>query len=124
MARGEMPNGQKFAGGTFAPTAKNDSAGNWTGWSGGRFLSVDPGASDLRRPRSWNRYAYAENNPVKNVDPDGRLTNPVNGEQGQGKPILHRGGGFGQIRKEQPNVKGSAGASSERVARAAELTRV
>jgi RHS repeat-associated protein len=75
----------------------------------GRFLSIDPGPSDLRRPQTWNRYVYAENNPVKNVDRDGRLSNPVTGEQGKEKPILYRGGGFGQIRKEQPNVKGSAG---------------
>jgi RHS repeat-associated protein len=75
----------------------------------GRFLSVDPGPSDLRRPQTWNRYVYAENNPVKNNDPDGRLSNPVTGEQGKGKPILHRGGGVGQIRELQPGVKGSAG---------------
>jgi RHS repeat-associated protein len=75
----------------------------------GRFLSVDPGPSDLRRPMAWNRYAYAGNNPINNNDPDGRLTNPVTREQGKGQPIVHRGGSFGQIRKEQPNVKGSAG---------------
>jgi len=38
----------------------------------GRFLSVDPGPSDLRRPQTWNRYAYAENNPVNRIDLDGR----------------------------------------------------
>lgn len=38
----------------------------------GRFLSVDPGGWDKRRPQSWNRYTYAENNPVLKVDPDGR----------------------------------------------------
>ncbi len=42
----------------------------------GRFLSVDPGPADLRRPQTWNRYVYAENNPVLRVDPDGRLSNP------------------------------------------------
>jgi RHS repeat-associated protein len=75
----------------------------------GRFLAVDPGASDLRRPQTWNRYAYAEDNPMRNVDPDGMLSNPVTGEVGKGKPILHRGGNFGQIRELQPSVVASAG---------------
>jgi RHS repeat-associated protein len=38
----------------------------------GRFLSVDPGGWDKARPQTWNRYTYAENNPVLKVDPDGR----------------------------------------------------
>jgi RHS repeat-associated protein len=44
----------------------------------GRFLSVDP-VLDVRRalpqPQRWNRYAYAVNNPIRNVDPDGRPDN-------------------------------------------------
>ncbi len=39
----------------------------------GRFLSVDQGAPNLRRPQSWNRYSYAHNNPIKYVDPDGNI---------------------------------------------------
>jgi RHS repeat-associated protein len=42
----------------------------------GRFLSVDP-ALDLKRsirePQSWNRYAYVNNNPIRRIDPDGRV---------------------------------------------------
>jgi RHS repeat-associated protein len=74
----------------------------------GRFLSTDPGPSNLRRPQTWNRYQYAENKPLLHVDTDGRLSNPVSREVGQGSPILHRGGGFGQVREKQPDVKGSA----------------
>ncbi|MGD2114648.1 MAG: RHS repeat-associated core domain-containing protein [Acidobacteriota bacterium] len=45
----------------------------------GRFVSVDPsGASrDLRRPQSWNRYAYALGNPLRYVDPDGQVWAPA-----------------------------------------------
>jgi RHS repeat-associated protein len=40
----------------------------------GRFQSVDPsrGSVSPERPQSWNRYAYALNDPVSNADPDGR----------------------------------------------------
>lgn len=38
----------------------------------GRFLSVDPGGMDASRPQSWNRYAYASNNPINRLDPDGK----------------------------------------------------
>ena len=38
----------------------------------GRFLSIDPAGFDPQNPQSFNRYAYANNNPYKFVDPDGR----------------------------------------------------
>lgn len=46
----------------------------------GRFLAVDPVTADLKTGRSFNRYTYAENNPYRYTDPDGRDTNPVTGE--------------------------------------------
>jgi len=36
-----------------------------------RFLSVDSGRAKLRRPGSWNRYAYVRNDPINRVDPMG-----------------------------------------------------
>jgi RHS repeat-associated protein len=43
----------------------------------GRFYSVDPGRDfSTKIPQSWNRYAYARNNPLKYVDPDGRALVP------------------------------------------------
>lgn len=41
----------------------------------GRFTTVDPAYTipeNLVDPQRWNRYAYARNNPLKYVDPDGR----------------------------------------------------
>lgn len=37
----------------------------------GRFLSVDPIPGELRKPQSWNLYAYVQNNPVSYTDPTG-----------------------------------------------------
>ena len=41
----------------------------------GRFSSVDPSRESVvpTKPLSWNRYSYAVDNPVKFVDPDGRI---------------------------------------------------
>jgi len=42
----------------------------------GRFLSVDPVLQmkrAMKKPQMWNRYAYAANNPLKYVDPTGKV---------------------------------------------------
>jgi RHS repeat-associated protein len=41
----------------------------------GRFTTVDPyldTTAALFNPQRWNRYAYGLNNPLRNIDPDGR----------------------------------------------------
>jgi len=38
----------------------------------GRFLSIDPVITDVKTGGSFNRYAYANNNPYRYIDPDGR----------------------------------------------------
>jgi RHS repeat-associated protein len=37
----------------------------------GRFMSPDPGSAHPDNPQSWNRYAYAMNNPLVYIDPNG-----------------------------------------------------
>jgi RHS repeat-associated protein len=37
----------------------------------GRFMGVDPQGFEERNEQSFNRYAYANNNPLRYVDPDG-----------------------------------------------------
>ncbi|WP_051943367.1 MULTISPECIES: RHS repeat-associated core domain-containing protein [Luteibacter] len=42
----------------------------------GRFLSTDPARTGEGSLDQFNRFAYAKNNPVSNIDPDGRQTVP------------------------------------------------
>jgi RHS repeat-associated protein len=41
-----------------------------------RFVSPDTIIPDPAQPQKWNRYAYAENNPVNLTDPSGLLAGP------------------------------------------------
>ena len=43
----------------------------------GRFLSTDPVGFSESNLMSFNRYAYANNNPYKYVDPDGNIPIPI-----------------------------------------------
>jgi RHS repeat-associated protein len=47
----------------------------------GRFTTVDPGhvGGDVSNFQTWNAYAYAGNNPLRNIDPDGRRWFAKNG---------------------------------------------
>jgi RHS repeat-associated protein len=43
----------------------------------GRFLSIDPVVTDVNTGYSFNRYAYANNNPYSYIDPDGRAVESI-----------------------------------------------
>jgi len=45
----------------------------------GRFLSVDPLRAMLRAPSHTSRYGYANDNPYRFIDPDGRATIAIGG---------------------------------------------
>ena len=40
----------------------------------GRYVSVDVLAGNAENPQTWNRYAYALGNPVRDFDPDGNAS--------------------------------------------------
>ncbi|MGH2688581.1 MAG: RHS repeat-associated core domain-containing protein, partial [Actinomycetota bacterium] len=44
----------------------------------GRFASIDAGPASTESPRSWNRYAYVEGDPLNRIDPDGNWGIGVN----------------------------------------------
>lgn len=65
----------------------------------GRFMGVDPAEVKVDDVHSFNRYAYAANNPYRHVDPDGRL--PVDAvflvyDLGQLAYAIYKGEGVGE----------------------------
>jgi hypothetical protein len=52
-----------------------------------RFLGVDPARGKSKAPRSWNRYAYVQGNPLKFIDPNGRDTTTTTSGASFGDPV-------------------------------------
>ena len=48
----------------------------------GRFMAIDPQGFKESNPTTFNRYAYANNNPYKYVDPDGEAASVITAEAG------------------------------------------
>jgi RHS repeat-associated protein len=65
--------GHHFTGQLHDAESGNDYFGaRYYGDYTGRFMSPDDGSDqDPSDPQSWNLYSYVQNNPLRNVDPDG-----------------------------------------------------
>ena len=65
-----------------AESGLDDFGARYYSSSLGRFLSVDPsGLSEhLQNPQTWNRYAYALNNPLDRVDRNGKWSTEVHNQ--------------------------------------------
>lgn len=83
----------------------------------GRFLSVDPVDVDPQSGFNFNRYWYANNNPYRFKDPDGRWTAVVYDNAGTGHIGFwtERGGANGVPTVYDPNGSFSAGYVAENV---------
>jgi uncharacterized protein RhaS with RHS repeats len=57
----------------------------------GRFLSIDPIGFSPARPDMFNRYAYAANDPVNKIDPDGQAAIVAAGACGPGAALCGAG---------------------------------
>ncbi len=95
----------------------------------GRFMAIDPVGVKEENIHSFNRYAYANNNPYKFVDPDGRdakllphLGNPAfnnigirsgGSGLGQGFPrsVMSGGGSKGSLKNASGNLGEAASAA-------------
>ena len=73
-AAGTIPNGIGFTGHVNDPdTGLVYMQQRYYDPIAGRFLSVDPVATDANTGKEFGRYTYVDNNPYAKVDPDGRL---------------------------------------------------
>lgn len=73
LAAGEQPNGPGYTGHVNDPeTNLLYMQARYYDAATGQFLSVDPMGPKPGQPFGFNRYAYANNNPIVNTDPDGR----------------------------------------------------
>lgn len=73
QAMGTPPNGPGYTGHVNDPdTGLSYMQARYYDPTIGRFLSTDPVGPSPGGAFNFNRYAYASNNPIMNIDPDGR----------------------------------------------------
>jgi RHS repeat-associated protein len=79
IALGTTPNGPGYTGHVNDPdTGLVYMQARYYDPNTGRFLSVDPAQPSAGNSFNFNRYGYANNNPVVNTDPTGKIVNLVN----------------------------------------------
>lgn len=78
VALGKAPNGPGYTGHVNDPeTNLVNMQARYYDPATGRFLSVDPVGPNAGDSTNFNRYVYGGNNPIKNIDPNGRQYTPV-----------------------------------------------
>lgn len=74
-ALGTPPSGPGYTGHVNDPeTSLVYMQGRYYDHATGHFISVDPASVTVGNTFNFNRYAYANNNPIVNIDPNGRET--------------------------------------------------
>ena len=74
QALGSPPNGPGYTGHVNDPdTGLVYMQARYYDPSVGRFVSTDPVEPSAGNPFNFNRFAYANNSPIDNMDPDGRM---------------------------------------------------
>ena len=71
-AFGTAPNGPGYAGNVMDSSGLTYMQARYYDPQLGRFLSTDPAEPDSQTGTNFNRYAYANSNPYRYFDPDGR----------------------------------------------------
>lgn len=117
---GSFDEQRKFAGHEYDTDTSLSYAGARYYYSSiGRFISQDPAFLKLDQldiqlsdPQSWNSYAYARNNPLALVDPDGNMWTPWQSSGSVGKwmgngAFLHNvyGGNVDRITVQAQDIK-------------------
>ncbi len=87
QALGTPPNGPGYTGHVNDPdTGLVYMQARYYDPSVGRFLSTDASKPSAGNAFTFNRYAYASNNPIGNIDPNGKQTIPLANELGTDDP--------------------------------------
>jgi len=82
-----------------------------TGNVSARWLSVDPVAANANNGQNFNRYWYANNNPYKFTDPDGRAVSCASGSCTMTADTFNPAKSNGQTVLASPDAKAAANAA-------------
>ncbi len=121
-ALGTPPNGPGYTGHVNDPeTNLVYMQGRYYDHATGHFLSVDPTGPSAGNVFTYNRYAYVSNNPIGNVDPNGKQTIPLANELGTDDPALINRVQVAQLENADALLDGARQLTEPLVAEAPEL---